>query len=119
MLPLQPIAAHSYIAILIKGNNSSKILLFQPIAARSCLATLITGGGGGVIPQISQKSSHCSPMQTTLTLQFIVREGYSLKVLPLQPIAAHSYMANLVREGDNSSKFLPLQPIAAHSYMRI
>ena len=47
VLPLQPIAAHSYIAIWIKGNNSSKILPLQPLAARSCLAILITGGGGG------------------------------------------------------------------------
>ena len=40
------------------------------------------------------------------------------KVLPLQPIAAHSYKAILVR-GFNSSKVLPLQPIAAHSYMAL
>ena len=46
----------------------------------------------------------------------LVREGNSSKVLPLQPIPAHSYMARLFREG-NSSKDLPLQPIADHFFM--
>ena len=48
----------------------------------------------GVIPQNSSQSS------------------------PLQPIAAHSYIKNLVR-GVSSSKVLTLQPNAAHSYMAI
>ena len=87
---------------------------------------------GGVIPE---KSSHCSPSQTTPTWQFqsgglllksppiaahcspllhgnFSQGGNSWKVLPLQPIAAHSYMAISVR-GVNSWKVLPLQPIAA------
>ena len=49
---------------------------------------------------------------------YLVREGISSKVLPLQPIAAHSYVALLVRER-NSSKVLPWQLLAAHSYMAI
>ena len=95
---------------------------------------------GGVIPE---KSSHCSPLQPTLTWQF-QSGGNSLKVLPLQPTAAHSYMeisvmGGLIPEksshcspllhgnfsqggrggGGNSWKVLPLQPIAAHFYMAI
>ena len=56
-------------------------------------------------------------MQPTLTWQF-QSGGNSLNVLPLQPIAAHSYMAISIGWG-NSLKVLPLQPIAAHSYMAI
>ena len=37
---------------------------------------------------------------------------HSYTILP--PIAAHSYMAISVRGGGNSLKLLPLQPIAAH-----
>ena len=51
-------------------------------------------------------------------MAILVVGGNSRKVLPLQPIAAHSYMAILV-VGGNSRKVLPLQPIAAHSYMAI
>ena len=42
----------------------------------------------------------------------ILVRGNSSKVLPFQPIGAHSYMAILVRGGGggNSSKVLPLQP---------
>ena len=63
------------------------------------------------------KSSHCKPLQPTLTWQFYSGVVYSSKVLPLQPISAHSYMANFFR--GNSSKVIPLQPTAAHSYMAI
>ena len=104
---------------------------------------------------IPEKSFHCSPLQPTLTCQFQSGELFlkrpliaahcspllhgnfsqgvnSWKVLPLQPIAAHSYMAISVGGGVNSWKVLPLQPIvgnswkvfplqpiAAHSYMTI
>ena len=43
------------------------------------MAILVRGGG-----VILQKSSHCSPLQPTLTWQF-QSEGNSSKVLPLQP----------------------------------
>ena len=59
-LPLQPIAAHSYMEILVREGNSSKILPLQPIAAHSYLAILV----GEVF---LQKSSHCSPLQPTLS----------------------------------------------------
>ena len=60
----------------------------------------------GVIPQKFPIAAHCSPL---LHGNFIQGEGNSAKVLPLQPLAAHSYMAILVR-GVIPQKF----PIAAH-----
>ena len=84
----------------------------------------------GVIPE---KSSHCSPLQPTLTQQFL-SGGISSKVLPLHcspfqptltlkslPIAAHCspLLHGNFSQGGNSLKILPLQPIAAHSYMAI
>ena len=111
-LSLQPIAAHSYIAISVRGGNSWKVLPLQPIAAHSYMEISVRG----VIPQ---KSSHCSRLQPTLTWQFHSGVGgNSWKRLSLQPIAAHSYIAISVR-GGNSWKVLPLQPIAAHSFMAI
>ena len=84
----------------------------QPIAAHSYMTISVMG----VIPE---NSTHCSPLQPTLTWQFQWGGGgNSLKVLPLQPIAAHSYMAISFR-GGNALKLLPLQPIAAYSYMKI
>ena len=62
-LPLQPIAAHSYMAILVREGNSSKVLPLHPIAAHSYMAILISG-------LIHQKSSHCIPLQPTRTWQF-------------------------------------------------
>ena len=136
VLPLQPIAAHSNMAISVRGVNSWKVLPLQPIAAHSYMAISVRGGflkrppiaahcspllhgnfsrGGGVIPG---KSSHCSPLQPTLTWQFQSGGCISWKVLPLQPIAANSNMAISVR-GVNSWKVHPLQPIAAHSCMAI
>ena len=51
-------------------------------------------------------AAHCTP----LLLGNFSQGGNSSKVLPLQPIAAHYYMAISVRGGGNSSKVLPLQP---------
>ena len=64
----------------------------------------------GVIPK---KSSHCSPLQPTLTWQS-QSGGNSWNVLSLRPIEAHSYMAISVRGGgvilEMSSHYSPLQP---------
>ena len=56
------------------------------------------------------------PIAAHSYMALLVREGNSSKVLPWQPLAAHFYMAILIREG-NSSKGLPLQPIADHFFM--
>ena len=68
---------------------------------------------------------HFKPLAFQLLHHFIPSEKITPSILhhisyflPLQPHAAHSYMAVLLREG-NSSKVIPLQPIAAHSYMAI
>ena len=144
-------------AISVKGVNSWNVLTLQPIAAHFYMTISVRG----VIPE---KASHCCPLQPTLTWQFqsageflksppILAHcspllhgnfcqggggGNSSKVLPLQPIAAHSYMAFLVRgvipekcshcsplqptlswqfqSGGNSWKVLPLQPIGGNSW---
>ena len=104
--PLQPFAAHSYMAILVRGlipqqysecqpthtwqissaDKSSKVLALQPIAAHSYVLIFFRGSSN------------------------------SPKVLLLQPIAANSYMTILFRGGGgNSLIVLPLQPNAAHS----
>ena len=124
VLPLQPIAAHSYMAFLVRGvipeksshcsplqptltwqfqsgGNSWKVLPLQPIAAHSYMAFLVRG----VIPE---KSSHCSPLQPTLTWQFQSGEVIPEKsshCSPLQP--THTWQ---FQSGGNSSKVLPLQP---------
>ena len=63
VLPLLPIAAHSYGAILVGVEDPSKVLPLQPISAQSYIAIQ----SGRVIPQ---KSSHCRLLQPTLTWQF-------------------------------------------------
>ena len=47
VLPLLPIAAYSYGAILVGGwgSKSSKVLLLQPNAAHSYDAIVVMGGG--------------------------------------------------------------------------
>ena len=136
VIPLQPIAAHSYMAILVRKVIPEKSSHCRPLQPTLTLQFQ----SRGVIPE---KSSHCSRLQPIFTWEFqseglfLKRPliaahcspllygnfsqgggGNSWKVLPLQPIAAHSYMAILVR-GGNSWKVLPLQPIAAYSYMAI
>ena len=110
VLPLQPIAAHFYMAIFNRGDLS---LTNLPIAAH-CSALLQGNFSQGVIPQKSshcspllhgnfrqvvtpQKSSHCRPLQRALTWQFLTGGIYPSQIFPLQPIAARSYMAILVR----------------------
>ena len=82
-----------------------------PEKCSHCSPLLLGNFSQGVIPQ---KSSHFSPLQPTLKWQFQSGGGgNSWKVLPLQPIAAHSYMAILVRGGvipQKSSHCSPLQP---------
>ena len=43
MDPLQPIAAHSYMTILVMGGNSWKLLPLQPVAAHSYMAISVRG----------------------------------------------------------------------------
>ena len=103
VLILQPIAAHSYMAISVKGvipEKSSHCSRLQPFFTWQFQSG---AGGGGVIPE---KSSHCSPLQPTLTWQFL-SGSISSKNLPLQPIAAHSYMAISVK-----GQFLKSTPFA-------
>ena len=58
-LSLQPIAAHSYMAISVRGEgNSRKFLPLQPIAAHSYMAISVRG----VIPQKSSIADHLSPL---------------------------------------------------------
>ena len=59
---MQPIAAHFYMAISVRGE----FLKGPPIAAH-CSPLLHDNFSHGVIPE---KSSHCSPLQPTLTWQF-------------------------------------------------
>ena len=122
VFPLQLIAANSYMAILVRGVSSSKVLPpLQHVASHCYMAILVRG----LIPQ---KSSHCS----ALLHDNYSQGGNSSKVPPLQPIPAHSYTVILVRvvipqksshcsplqpaftwqfeSGGNSSKVLPLQP---------
>ena len=56
-----------------------------------------------------QQTSHCSPLQTTLTCNFFSQRGNRSKIFPLQRIADHSYMAILVR-----GVFPQKLPVAAH-----
>ena len=63
VLPLQPIAAHSYVTISV---TLGKIPENPPIAAH-CSSVLDGTFSQGVIPE---KSSHCNPLQPTLTWQF-------------------------------------------------
>ena len=88
VLPLQPIAAHSHMAISVKGQ-----FLKSPPFAINCSPLLHGNFSWGVI---SETSSHCSALRPISTWQF-QSGGNSWKVLPLQPIAAHSYMAISVR----------------------
>ena len=103
VLPLQPIAAQFYMAISVRG-----LLLKRPLIAAHCSPLLYGNFSQGVI---SEKSSHCSALQPTPTWQF-QSVGNSWKVLPLQPIVAHSYMAISVRGvfSEKSSHCNPLQP---------
>ena len=86
ILPLQPIAVHSYMVILVRGlSNSSESFYWSPTLHGS-----LSHGGGGVIPQ---NTAHSSPL-----LHGKFSQGVSSsKVLKLQPKAAHSYRAILVR----------------------
>ena len=98
VLPLQPTAAtHTW--QFQWGGNSCKVLPLQPIAAHSYMAISVRG----VIPE---KSSHCSPLQPTLTWQFQSGGGgNSSKVLPLQP---NSYII-----------LPPLNKLPPHSYINL
>ena len=127
VLPLQSIAAHSYMAVSVGGWW---FLKYPPNAAH-CGPLLHGNFSQGVIPE---NSSRCSPLQPTLTWQFqswgVIPEksshcspllhgnfshgGNSWKVLPLQPTFTWQF-----QWGGNSWKVLPLQSIAAHSYMAI
>ena len=84
----------------------------QNIGAQTYMAVLAMGG---YFLKNPPNTAHCCPT----SMAILVRgEGTSSKILPMQPIAAHTYMAVSYR-GGNSSKFLPLQPTIAHSYMVI
>ena len=119
LLPLQTIAAHFYMAISVKRGG---VILEK---SSHCSPILHGNFSEGVIPE---KSSHCSQLQPTLTWQF-QSGGNSWKVLPLQPIAAHSYLAISVMgvipeksshcspllHGNFSQGIIPeIPPIAAH-----
>ena len=93
-------------AILVRGGNSSRVLHCSHCSP-TYIAILVRGG------EFPRKCSRFS------SLQPVFSQGvFFSKFLPMQPIAAHSYVAFSGR-GDNSPKFIPLQPIAAHSYMVI
>ena len=107
------IAAHC--SPLLHGNfsqwgNSWKVLPLQPIAAHSYMAISVRG----VIPEKSSHCSPLQP-NLTWQFQSGGGGGNSWKFLPLQPIAAHSYMAISVR-GVNSSNVLPLHPNSLHHF---
>ena len=110
LLPLQPIAAHSYMAILVRGGgNFSKALPLQPIAAHPYMAILVRGGNSSKFPPISAPCSPLQPIAAHSYMEISVRSGNFSKALSLQPIAAPSYMSILVRRS-NSSTLLSLQP---------
>ena len=83
-LKIPPIAARSHM-----GNFSQKSYLCSPLQPTPKWAIFVSA----VIPQ---KSSHCSSLQPAPSCAILFREGISSKVLPLQPIAAHSYVAIIV-----------------------
>ena len=118
VLPLQPIAACSYMAILvtgvfpqnschcspflhdnfIQGCNSSEVLQLQPIAAHSNMAILARSVN-------RQKSTHCSPF---------LHGNFSQEVcLKSPPIAAH-WSPLLHGSFSHGGYFLKSPPIAAH-----
>ena len=132
VLPLQPIAAHSYMAISVRGVIHEKSSHCSPLQPTLTLQFQ----SRGVIPE---KSSHCSRLQPTFTWQFqseglflkrplitahcspLLHGNFSHLFLKSPPIAAHCSppLHGNFCQGGNSSKVLPLQPIAAHSYMAI
>ena len=112
-ISLQCVAAHSYMAVLIRGvirqrffrfstlrrtlnwqlclgGKSSEPLPLQPIPADSNVAIFVR-----VIPQ---NSSHCSPLQRNRTWQIYLGSSSS-KILPLPQIAALSFRAIFLRGG--------------------
>ena len=64
-----------------------------PQKASHCSPLLHCNFSQGVV--VLEKFSHCIPLQPTPPWKF--QSGGNSKVVPLQPIAAHSYMAILVR----------------------
>ena len=103
VIPLQPIAAHSYMAISVMGG-------VNPETSSHCSPLLHGNFSQGVIPE---NSSHCSPLQPTLTWIFQSGDN-SWKSSHCSPLLHWQFQS-----GGNSWKVLPLQPIAAHSYMAI
>ena len=101
---MQPYAANSYTAILVRGS-STKVFLLQPIAAHSSIATpsipLLHGSfcqGKGIAPQ---KASHCSPLQLIAAHSYmtILDRGYFLKNTPLAAQWSRLLYDSLVKEG--------------------
>ena len=100
---MQPIAAHTYMAVSDRGGISSKFLPLQPTAAHSYMVILVRGR---IIPQNPTIAE-----QWSANLYGRLSQGRgcnSSEVLLMQPIAVHSYMAFSGR-GGNSSKVIPLQ----------
>ena len=127
---MQPIESHSYIAMLAKCANSSKVLPLHPIAAPSYTAILTESNFSQVLSLYSTLSLELWPVEF-------------LKVPSLQVIAVHYYIALLavclnlknppfsahcspllhhkgvICPGVDSSKCLSLKRIAAHIILQV
>ena len=89
ILPLQPGAAHSCLAIFFRW-----LLLKNPPIAARCSPLSHGSFSQWVIPQ---KSSNCRFIAGLIYMAVLVRGRKSSIILPLHPIASHSYIAILVR----------------------
>ena len=75
---MQPIEAHSHMALLFREGNSSKVLTWQPLAAHSYMAILVREDN-------SSKVLPLQPIEDHFFMIFLVREV----ILQKPPLAAH------------------------------